>query len=57
MSQRNQLRRPVKNLSNVSGLEPLDLTVGAVLHLQDPFGRSRPLSSGQLAEFEYSVLT
>ena len=46
----------LKTLSNVSGLKSLDLTPGASLDLQSPFGRQRPTPSGQLTEFEYSVL-
>ena len=44
-----------KTLSNVSGLETLDLTVGATLYLQTPFSQQRSTTSGQLAEFELSV--
>ena len=45
-----------KPLSNVSGLETLDLTLGASLDLKNPFGRQRPTTSRQLTELEYTVL-
>ena len=46
-----------KTLSNIFGLETLDLTLGATLYLQNPFRRKRPTTSGQLTELEYIVLT
>ena len=46
----------LKPLSNVSGLEPLDLTLSASLNFKNPFGRQRPTTSGQLTELDYTVL-
>ena len=45
-----------QTLSNVSGLETLDLTLGAALDLQNPLGGQRRTSRRQLTESEYSVL-
>ena len=45
-----------KLLCNISGLETLDLTLGASLDFQNSFGRQRPTTSGQLIELESTVL-